>query len=274
MLISHDTSLLAAVVNRVFHLDPHRATLDVHNTGWHAYLAQREAEERRRARERAGCRAQGLGPARPGGPDARERRDGRGGEEHGPARRPPAGRARTGQAAGQGRPDPAAGARRLWADTARHGRPHQVVRRPPRPGRRRPGRRPGQPSGGPRPQRRGQDDTAAAARRAGGPGRRPRGPRSRAADRLLRAGARHTRRDRHGPRSSGRGRAAPHRRGGAARARRVPVHRGRQPANASTSCPAARRPASPWRGWSTPAPTSCCWTSPPTTWTRPPGPRC
>ncbi|WP_432173992.1 ABC-F family ATP-binding cassette domain-containing protein [Streptomyces sp. Tue6028] len=53
VLISHDTSLLADVVNRVFHLDPHHATLHVHNTGWHAYLAQREADERRRARERA-----------------------------------------------------------------------------------------------------------------------------------------------------------------------------------------------------------------------------
>ncbi|MCX4579330.1 ATP-binding cassette domain-containing protein [Streptomyces sp. NBC_01571] len=55
VLISHDTSLLAAVVNRVFHLDPRRATLDVHNTDWHTYLAQRDAAERRRARERAGA---------------------------------------------------------------------------------------------------------------------------------------------------------------------------------------------------------------------------
>ncbi|NUP14809.1 MAG: ABC-F family ATP-binding cassette domain-containing protein [Streptomyces sp.] len=53
VLISHDTSLLAAAVNRVFHLDPQRATIDVHNTGWAAYLAQREADERRRTRERA-----------------------------------------------------------------------------------------------------------------------------------------------------------------------------------------------------------------------------
>ncbi|MFI6494186.1 ABC-F family ATP-binding cassette domain-containing protein [Streptomyces sp. NPDC050564] len=53
VLISHDTSLLADVVNRVFHLDPRRATLDVHNTGWQAYLAQRDADERRRSRERA-----------------------------------------------------------------------------------------------------------------------------------------------------------------------------------------------------------------------------
>ncbi|MES5817633.1 ABC-F family ATP-binding cassette domain-containing protein [Streptomyces sp. RG80] len=55
VLISHDTSLLADTVNRVFHLDAHRATIDVHNTGWHAYLAQREADERRRTRERAGA---------------------------------------------------------------------------------------------------------------------------------------------------------------------------------------------------------------------------
>ncbi|MBB6171635.1 ATPase subunit of ABC transporter with duplicated ATPase domains [Nocardiopsis mwathae] len=53
VLISHDTDLLDATVNRVFHLDPHRAALDVHNTGWRAYLAQRDADERRRTRERA-----------------------------------------------------------------------------------------------------------------------------------------------------------------------------------------------------------------------------
>ncbi|MQY04586.1 ABC-F family ATP-binding cassette domain-containing protein [Actinomadura macrotermitis] len=53
VLISHDTGLLADTVNRVFHLDPHRTTLDVHNTGWHGYLAQRDADERRRRRERA-----------------------------------------------------------------------------------------------------------------------------------------------------------------------------------------------------------------------------
>ncbi|MDP9867159.1 MULTISPECIES: ABC-F family ATP-binding cassette domain-containing protein [Streptosporangium] len=55
VLISHDTDLLAATVNRVFHLDAHRAAIDVHNTGWEAYLAQREADERRRVRERAGA---------------------------------------------------------------------------------------------------------------------------------------------------------------------------------------------------------------------------
>ncbi|WP_331771300.1 ATP-binding cassette domain-containing protein (plasmid) [Embleya sp. NBC_00888] len=53
VLISHDTSLLAATVNRVFHLDPQRAAVDVHNTGWSGHLAQRAADERRRTRERA-----------------------------------------------------------------------------------------------------------------------------------------------------------------------------------------------------------------------------
>ncbi|MFD5915937.1 ABC-F family ATP-binding cassette domain-containing protein [Kitasatospora sp. NPDC058201] len=53
VLISHDVPLIAATVNRVFHLDPQRAAVDVHNTGWAAYLVQRDADERRRVRERA-----------------------------------------------------------------------------------------------------------------------------------------------------------------------------------------------------------------------------
>ncbi|GLX02548.1 ABC-F family ATP-binding cassette domain-containing protein [Microtetraspora sp. NBRC 16547] len=53
VVISHDIDLVAGVVNRVFHLDPHRATVDVHNTGWAAHLAQRDADERRHTRERA-----------------------------------------------------------------------------------------------------------------------------------------------------------------------------------------------------------------------------
>ncbi|WP_031068681.1 ABC-F family ATP-binding cassette domain-containing protein [Streptomyces sp. NRRL WC-3742] len=53
VLISHDLALLEHTVNRVFHLDPQRAVIDIHNTGWRAYLAQRAADERRRTRERA-----------------------------------------------------------------------------------------------------------------------------------------------------------------------------------------------------------------------------
>ncbi|MEV6158403.1 ABC-F family ATP-binding cassette domain-containing protein [Nonomuraea sp. NPDC052129] len=52
VMISHDTGLLTEVVNRVFHLDATRATIDHHNTGWVAYLAERDADERRRTRER------------------------------------------------------------------------------------------------------------------------------------------------------------------------------------------------------------------------------
>ncbi|MFG3352673.1 ABC-F family ATP-binding cassette domain-containing protein [Streptomyces sp. NPDC048001] len=53
VLISHDTALLEVVANRVLHLDATRAAVDLHNTGWSAYLAQRAADERRRSRERA-----------------------------------------------------------------------------------------------------------------------------------------------------------------------------------------------------------------------------
>ncbi|MYU50775.1 MULTISPECIES: ABC-F family ATP-binding cassette domain-containing protein [Streptomyces] len=53
VIISHDSGLLSGIVNRVFHLDPQRTTIDVHNTTWNAYLAQRAADERRRTRERA-----------------------------------------------------------------------------------------------------------------------------------------------------------------------------------------------------------------------------
>ncbi|WP_174567485.1 ABC-F family ATP-binding cassette domain-containing protein [Actinomadura kijaniata] len=53
VVISHDTGLLADTVNRVWHLDPDRAALEVHNTGWETYLADRAAAERGLARQRA-----------------------------------------------------------------------------------------------------------------------------------------------------------------------------------------------------------------------------
>jgi ATPase subunit of ABC transporter with duplicated ATPase domains len=52
IVISHDRQLLKATVNRVFHLDPQRTTIDLHNTGWTKYLEQLETDERRRTRER------------------------------------------------------------------------------------------------------------------------------------------------------------------------------------------------------------------------------
>jgi ATPase subunit of ABC transporter with duplicated ATPase domains len=53
VVISHDVALLDKTVNKVFHLDATRAVLDVYNLGWKTYLEQREADERRRRRERA-----------------------------------------------------------------------------------------------------------------------------------------------------------------------------------------------------------------------------
>jgi len=53
VVISHDVGLLEAVVNKVWYLDANRATIDVYNVGWKAYLEQRETDERRRRRERA-----------------------------------------------------------------------------------------------------------------------------------------------------------------------------------------------------------------------------
>lgn len=52
VLITHDTGLVEAAANRVFHLDATRRVLDVYNMGWRAYLTQQSSDERRRARER------------------------------------------------------------------------------------------------------------------------------------------------------------------------------------------------------------------------------
>jgi ATPase subunit of ABC transporter with duplicated ATPase domains len=53
VVISHDASLLEAVVNKVWYLDATRSVVDIYNVGWKAYLEQRETDERRRRRERA-----------------------------------------------------------------------------------------------------------------------------------------------------------------------------------------------------------------------------
>lgn len=58
VVITHDTELLEATVNRIFYLDANRCLLDVYNLGWKRYLQQREADERRRKRERANAEKQ------------------------------------------------------------------------------------------------------------------------------------------------------------------------------------------------------------------------
>ncbi|MGO1973888.1 MAG: ribosomal protection-like ABC-F family protein [Propionibacteriaceae bacterium] len=52
IVISHDTGLLNACVNKVFHLDANRSELDVYAMNWKRYLQQRETDEKRRRRER------------------------------------------------------------------------------------------------------------------------------------------------------------------------------------------------------------------------------
>ncbi|SEC06807.1 ATPase components of ABC transporters with duplicated ATPase domains [Arthrobacter woluwensis] len=53
IVISHDVDLLEATVNKVYHLDANRSTIDYYNMGWKRYLQQRETDERARRRERA-----------------------------------------------------------------------------------------------------------------------------------------------------------------------------------------------------------------------------
>jgi len=53
IVISHDTELLDAVVNKVFHLDANRSVLDIYSMNWKRYLLQRETDEKRRRRELA-----------------------------------------------------------------------------------------------------------------------------------------------------------------------------------------------------------------------------
>lgn len=58
VVISHDTALLDEVVNKVWHLDAGRRELDAYGMGWSAYLTAREADERRRKRERRNAEQQ------------------------------------------------------------------------------------------------------------------------------------------------------------------------------------------------------------------------
>ncbi|MGH3978689.1 MAG: ABC-F family ATP-binding cassette domain-containing protein [Pseudonocardiaceae bacterium] len=53
VVISHDTDLLAAVVNKVWFLDAVRGEADTYNMGWQRYLDARATDEKRRRRERA-----------------------------------------------------------------------------------------------------------------------------------------------------------------------------------------------------------------------------
>jgi len=58
IVISHDNDLLEDTVNKVWHLDANRREIDVYSMGWKAYLTAREADERRRRRERRNAEQQ------------------------------------------------------------------------------------------------------------------------------------------------------------------------------------------------------------------------
>ncbi|MFT4148004.1 MAG: ABC-F family ATP-binding cassette domain-containing protein [Micrococcaceae bacterium] len=53
MIISHDIDLIRSTVNKVFFLDAQRGTIDMYNMGWDSYVKAREADEKRRKKERA-----------------------------------------------------------------------------------------------------------------------------------------------------------------------------------------------------------------------------
>jgi ATPase subunit of ABC transporter with duplicated ATPase domains len=58
VVISHSTELLEETVNKVWHLDANRQEIDLYAMGWNAYLTAREADERRRRRERRNAEQQ------------------------------------------------------------------------------------------------------------------------------------------------------------------------------------------------------------------------
>ncbi|CAM5472366.1 ABC-F family ATP-binding cassette domain-containing protein OS=Streptomyces tendae OX=1932 GN=F3L20_08605 PE=4 SV=1 [Streptomyces tendae] len=166
IVISHDVDLVETVVNKVFYLDANRAKIDVYNMGWKLYQQQREADEKRRKRERQNAEKKAVRAALPGRQDAGEGdEDGRR-AEHGPPRGQAAGRPGGRAQVRQGRQAALPRARAVRQDPAHGGGPVEVVRLAGDLHRRRPGHRQGLPRRHPRPQRRGQDHPAAPAGRA------------------------------------------------------------------------------------------------------------
>jgi len=168
VVISHDPDLIDQVVNKVFHLDANRAALDIYNVGWKAYLEQREADERRRRRERVNAQRQATAL-----------------QAQADKMRAKATKARAAQSMQRRAERLLAGVEaervRDWAV--------EVLRLARSVHRRRSGGGPAEPGRGARPQRRGQDHAAPAARRGGKTGHRNNHAGIWPADRILRAGA-------------------------------------------------------------------------------------
>ncbi len=185
VVISHDVSLLADVVNKVFYLDAQRACLDMYNLGWQAYLQQRETDERRRRRERVNASRQAgalMAQADKMRAKATKARAAQNMQRR--AERMLAGveAERTADRVAKLRfPVPAPWPHPLAATglSKSYGSTGGVLRR----GRR---RRPRQPGRGLGPQRRGKDDPAPTAGRDGNPGNRKNRARARPQPRILR----------------------------------------------------------------------------------------
>ena len=92
IVISHDVDLVETVVNKVFYLDANRSQIDIYNMGWKLYQQQREADEKRRKRERANAEKKAAALNCAGRQDAGQGHQDRRRAEHGPARREAAGR--------------------------------------------------------------------------------------------------------------------------------------------------------------------------------------
>ena len=247
VVISHDVSLLDAVVNKVFYLDAQRCALDQYSLGWRAYLAQRETDQARRKRERATNERKAAAlQAQADKMRAKATKATAAKVMAAPGRAAAVRTAR--RAAGrQGGQAAVSRAGAVRAHPADRDRAVEVVRLARGLLRRGPGRGRGQQGGGARPERRGQDHPAAAAGRDRHPGRRARsGPATGSGSAITHRSTRRSTSSRtvlENMRSAAPGadrvRAAAH-------PRLVPVPRRRRGASRPASCPAARRPGSRW----------------------------
>jgi len=167
IVISHDTELLEATVNKVFLLDANRAQIDFYNMDWKRYLLQRETDERARKRERANAEKKAQVLFDQANKMRAKRHQGCRSTEHGQACRTPAQRPgsspRERPCGSPAIPRPVT----LRQDPAHRRRPQQVLRFSGNLHGRGPRDRPRLQGGHPGPQRRRQDHPPADARRCG-----------------------------------------------------------------------------------------------------------
>ena len=275
-MISHDTELLAAVVNKVWFLDAIRGEVDVYNMDWPRYLEARATDEKRRRRERANAEKKAsalhLQAAKMGAKATKAvaaknmaRRADKllAGLDDAERRNDKVARIRFPNPAPCGRtPLTAEGLSKAYGSLEVFTGVDLAIDR---------GRRRSSCSG-----LNGAGKTTLLRLLAGTetPDTGEVVPGHGLRTGLLRAGARHPR---HGRRRCGRTSGTPRRTPRSSSCATCSA-RSCSPASSSTSvrarCPAARGPGSRWPGWCRARRTCCCWTSPRTTWTRRAASRC